>query len=81
MLGTIHNFSVQIDCHAEDMLGTLNLNQKVIEDLFDQINQFLDERLEQFRKGFQKLFQGYSPELFSDLLYVQNIKIPSSYKM
>ncbi len=47
------------------------LNQESIEDVLDQINKFLDERLERFNQEFRKRFDGYSPELFFDLIHLQ----------
>ena len=67
----------QLDFGTE-LLGFLD--QETINDILDQINRLLDERLDRFRTDFQKRFQGCSPELFSDLLHIQNIKIPPPNK-
>ena len=55
------------------------LNQEKIEDLLDQITSILDDRLDRFHLEFQKRFHGYSPELVSGLIHLQNIKITTQH--
>jgi|GEM_PF-4003469 len=46
-----------------------------INELLEENIKLLDEKLEQFRNEFDHRFHGYSPEFFSDMLFVKNLKV------
>ncbi|HHU50361.1 MAG TPA: hypothetical protein GXZ36_00830 [Firmicutes bacterium] len=46
--------------------------------LLDENLKLLDKKLEQFRRDFNTRFSGYSPEFFSDILFVKNLKIKAN---
>ena len=56
----------------EAEMGLMEL--EAAEQLLNQEIKSLEEKLQSFREGFIR-FYGYTPEFFSDLLYVKNLKI------
>ncbi|HEY8344529.1 MAG TPA: hypothetical protein VIL66_04960 [Bacillota bacterium] len=46
--------------------------------LLDEKLKLLDKKLDQFRRDFHTRFSGYSPEFFSDILFIKNLKIKTN---
>lgn len=58
---------------AGKLIGFMDL--QTLDTLLDENIKLLEEKLEQFRHEFNTQFYGYSPEFFSDILFVKNLKI------
>jgi len=62
---------------GEDLFS--QLNQEKIETLLEQITNLIEDRLDRFHTEFEKRFNGYSPEFFSDLIYLQKINVKNYF--
>jgi len=64
---------------TEKLLESTDLpSLDALDALLDENLKLLDKKLDQFRHDFNTRFYGYSPEFFSDILFVRNMKIKTN---
>lgn len=51
------------------------MDPEALEQLWKREINALEEKLQNFKEGFHTRFSGYTPDFFSDMIYVKNMKI------